>query len=144
MAKLLLDMSAMQEDFFAEAAMVGIVTALPGYRLCWLLNRHFDIEFFREPDQVIPMQRKENKYHFPIYHYYLPNSSYKYLLYKLKDGQEPLLPETKQLDYLWLIQTATPQYDAENIVTELKKITDIQLARVLAQDQLKSLSNLIV
>ena len=144
MAKLILDMSAMQEDFFAEAAMIGIVTALPGYRLCWLLNRHFDIEFCREPDQVIPLQKKENKYHFPIYQFCLPNSSHKYLLYKLKDGKEPLLPETKQLDYLWLVQTANPENDAENIVAELKKIADIQLARVLAQDQLKSLSNLIV
>lgn len=137
-------MSAMQDDFFSEAAMIGIVTALPGYHLCWLLNNHFDIEFVREPSQNIPLQKKENTYNFPIYQYTFPNSAHKYLLYKLKDGKEPLLPETKQLDYLWLIQTATPEYDAMNITTELKNIPDIQLAQILAPEQLKSLNNLLV
>ncbi len=144
MAKLALDMSAMQEDFFAEAAMIGIVTALPGYHLCWVLNKHFDIDFVREPEQDIPLQKKGNRYNYPIYQYNLPNSAYKYLLYKLKDGKEPLLPETKELDYLWLIQTANPGYDAENIASELKNIADIQLAQILAPEQLKSLSNLLV
>jgi hypothetical protein len=144
MAKLVLDMSAMHDDFFDEAAMIGIVTALPGYQLCWLLNRHFEIEFTREPDQDIPLQRKDNKYHFPIYQYNLPNSTHKYLLYKLKDGKEPLLPETKQLDYLWLIQTASPETDALSIAAELKNIPDIQLAQILASEQMKSLNNLLV
>jgi len=144
MAKLVLDMSAMQEDFFAEAAMIGIVTAMPGYHLCWLLNNHFDINFIREPDQNIPLQKKDNRYNFPIYQYNFPNSSHKYLLYKLKDGKEPLLPETKQLDYLWLIQTASPEDDAAHIAAELKNITDIQMAQILDTDQLKSLNNLLV
>jgi len=145
MAKLLLNMTEMQKDFFADTAMIGIATALPGYHLCWVLNMHFDINFERDPEQNISSQKKENQYHFPIYQCAFPNSSHKYMLYKLKNGAESLLPETKQLDYLWMIHTANPERDAMEIARELKNIPDVQLARILATDQLKkSIQNLLV
>jgi hypothetical protein len=144
MSKMVLDMAAMQEDFFSDTAMIGMVTAMPGYRLCWMLNQHFNINFARDPGQNIMLKKKDNEYCFPTYQYGLPNSSYKYVLYKLKNGSETLLPETKQLDYLWLIQTATPEEDALYLARELRNIADIQLAQILASDQLKSVMNLLV
>ena len=144
MAKLVLDTSAMQDDFFADTAMIGIGTAQQGYRFCWILNRHFDINFIRDPEQNICVQKKDTKYYFPIYQYILPNSNHKYLLYKLKNGNESLLPETRQLDYLWLIQTASPTDDARQIASELRNIPDVQLAQILDPEQLKNLINLLV
>ena len=144
MAKMVLDMAAMQEDFFADSAMIGIVTAMPAYHFCWQLNRHFDINFLRDPDQNIPLQKKDNYYYFPIYQYNFPNSSHKYLLYKLKNGNESLLPETRQLDFLWLIQTANPEDDADQIAAELRNIPGVQLAQILIAEQLKSINNLLV
>jgi hypothetical protein len=144
MTKMVLDMAAMQEDFFAETAMIGIVAALPAYHFCWLLNDHFDINFTREPEQNIYVQKKGIQYSFPTYQYNLPNSYHKYLLYKLKNGQELLLPETKQMDYLWLIQTANFDDDAKSIARELRNIASIQMAQLLGSEQLKSLNNLLV
>lgn len=144
MAKLVLDMAAMQEDFFADTAMIGIVTAMPGYHFCWLLNNHFDINFVKDPEQNIVSKKKDNEYHFPVYQYDFPNSNHKYVLYKLKNGKESLLPETGQMDYLWMIQTADPAEDVKILAEELRNIPDIQLARILDHDQLKSLGNLLV
>jgi hypothetical protein len=145
MSKLVLDTSAMQEDFFTDTAMIGIGTAEQGYRFCWLINQHFDINFLRDPEQNIVVQKKDKStYIFPIYQYDLPNSSHKYLLYKLKTGNEFLLPETRQLDYLWLVQTATAEEDARKITAELRNISQVQLARTLDAEQLKSLNNLLV
>jgi hypothetical protein len=137
-------MAAMQDEFFSDSAFVGIGTAMQGYRLCWMLNNHFGIGFYRDPELNIAVQKKEARHHFPIYQYELPNSYHKYLLYKLKSGSESLLPETRQLDYLWLVQTANYMEDAAYIASELKSIADIQLARVLETDQLKNLNNLLV
>ena len=134
----------MQEDFFADTAMIGIATAMPGYHLCWVLNRHFDINFERDPEQSISSQKKDNQYFFPIYHCIFPNSSHKYLLYKLKNGTETLLPEARHLDYLWMVQTANPETDAMEIARELRNIPDIQLAQILGTDQLKSVNNLLM
>jgi hypothetical protein len=144
MAKLILDTSAMQDDFFADTAMIGIGTAQQGYRFCWLLNQHFDTNFLRDPEQNICLQKKDTQYYFPIYQYNLPNSGHKYLLYKLKNGSESLLPEARQLDYLWLIQTATPEEDALAITPQLRNIPDVQLARILLPEELKNLNNLLV
>ncbi|MES2703713.1 MAG: IPExxxVDY family protein [Bacteroidota bacterium] len=144
MSKLVLDMNAMQEDFFDETAMIGIVTAVPGYRLCWLLNRHFNINFTRSPELTVYLQRKEVDYCFPVYQCDIPNSEHKYLLYHLKQGKEPLLPETKQLDFIWLLKTDSPDADARDIAKELRSLPDIQLAQMLAAEQLKSINNLLV
>jgi len=144
MAKLVLDMTAMKDDFFAESAMIGIGTSMPGYHFCWALNNHFDINFIRDPEQNILLKKKDSQYYFPIYYYTVPNSNHQYLLYKLKNGTESLLPETRQLDYLWLIQTANPEEDALLIANELRNIPDVQMATILAPEQLKSLSNLLV
>ncbi len=145
MAKLMLDMSAMQEDFFADAAMVGIASAMPAYHLCWALNEYLDLAFVRDPAQNISLKKKNsNEFNFPTYRYDLDNSSQSCLLYKLKDGTEPLLPETRHLDYLLLIQTNDPEEDAFHLVAELKNMKDIQLAQILDRDDLKNLSNLIV
>jgi len=137
-------MGAMQEDFFSGAAMIGIGTAMPGYNFCWMLNNHFDINFIRDPEQNISLKKKDTEYNFPVYSYNLPNSGHKYLLYKLKSGNESLLPEAKQLDYLWLIQTANPEDDAHQVLSELRMLGDVQLAQVLAPDQLKNLNNLLL
>ena len=145
MAKLLLDMGAMQDDFFADTAMIGIVSAQAGYRFCWMLNKHFDIAFKNYPEQNITFKKKDNTFYYPTYQYDLDNCDHKYLLYKLKSGNETLIPETKQLDYLWLIQTANPEHDAHIILRELKNIPDVQMAQQLATEQIKkSLNNLLV
>jgi hypothetical protein len=145
MTKLVLDNNAMQEDFIDGSALIGIVTAQPGYRFCWMLNKHFDINLVRDPEQDICVENKNGiKNYFPIYEYLIPNSQQKYLLYKLKDGAACLLPETKNIDYLWLVQTARPEEDAKGIVKELLNFPEIQLAKILDPSQLKTLSNLLI
>ncbi|MBS1587641.1 MAG: IPExxxVDY family protein [Bacteroidetes bacterium] len=142
--KVLLDMGAIHEDFFADTALIGIVSSLPAYRFCWLLNRHFGLDLVRQPDLDICMSGEEGPQYFPIYQYAEPGSSFVYTIYKLKSNKEALLPEVRQLDYAWMIQSSDPEVDANNIVKQLRDIPDIQLAQVLQADKLKSINNLIV
>lgn len=171
MANLVLDINEMRETFFADAAMIGIAAAQPGYRLCWLLNNHFDINFVSVPEQTICMivnkggketvksitetmqgfafpdaaNEKEEQYFFPTYLHSLPNSCYKYMLYQLKCGKKELLPEAKHLDYLWLIQTAEPEHDKHTILEQLRQVPEVQLAQELTTVHLKkSITNLLV
>jgi hypothetical protein len=144
-AKLVLDMAAMQEDFFSDSALIGIVSALPVYRFSWLLNRKFGLRFEREADlDVIVQTGKGKQYYFPVYQYCLPLNGYKHLLYKLKSDKETLLPEVKQLDYMWMIQSSTADNEAYEIIQHLRNINDIQLAQILSHDRLKNLSSLLV
>jgi len=144
-AKMTLDVAAMQEEFFSDTALIGIVSALPGYRFCWLINERFDMDFVRDPASDICIQDAQKQEHFfPVYKYYAPLNGNKYLIYKLKHDKESLLPEVKQLDYLWMIQSNSPEQDAGEITHFLRDITDVQLAQVIMPERLKNLSHLIV
>jgi len=143
--KMTLDIAAMQEEFFTDTALIGIVSALPGYRFCWMVNQKFDMNFVRDAESDICIQdAQKHSHYFPVYKYCAPLNSSKHLIYKLKHDKESLLPEVKQLDYLWMIQSNTPEQDAAEIAGFLKNIPDIQLAQLIAVDKLKNLSHLIV
>ena len=141
-----LNIAAMQEEFFSDTALIGIVSALPAYRFCWMLNQKFDMDFVRDAESDICLQNNsdEKAHYFPLYKYSTPLNGNKYLIYKLKSDKESLLPEAKQLDYLWMIQSNTPESDATHITEYLRDIPDVQLAQVLMPDKLKNLGHLIV
>lgn len=144
-AKLVLDMAAMQEEFFADTALIGIVSALPAYRFCWQLNSFLDMNFVRgEAEQDPVLIKSKHTHHFPLYQYCMPVHGKTHVIYKLKSDKEHLLPEVKQLDYLWMLQSATPDADADFFIQHLRNIPDIQLAQILSFDRLKNLSHLIV
>lgn len=151
----------MKANFFSDTSMIGIASSEPGYRFCWLLNEYFGLDFINIPENVIRLGGGKAKssqqsifeqeeaegevVYFPTYQHQLPNSSYKYLLYQLKSGKVPLIPEASHLDYLWLFQTAEPQHDAHIMSQELKSIPEIQLVQELDTDVIrKSLANLLV
>ena len=145
MAKQVLDIAAMEEDFFSDKSFIGISCALPGYRFCWLLNQHFDVNFIREPEYDICIQTKQPvDIYFPIYHFQVPLSTTTHHIYTLKNGNEHLLPEAKQLDYIWMIQSPTLESDAEKINKELRQIQDIQLTQILNPEKMKSISYLLL
>jgi hypothetical protein len=90
------------------------------------------------------VQNAGKQHFFSIYQYCIPLNGCRHLMYKLKTDKEVLLPEVKQLDYLWLIQSMSAEEDAGLIARHLRNIPEIQLAQALSADKLKNLSNLIV
>ncbi len=144
MAKLILSLPDMEDKLIADAAMIGIVSATPAYHLCWLFSKYFDINFVREPGHDIQLKKKDNQFYFPVYQYLFPNSTYKYVLYKLKDGNEPLMPETKGFDYLWYIHSANPDDEADVVADGLRDIPEVQLIRIFIPSELDNLSHLLI
>ena len=143
--KMTLDVAAMRDDFFQDTALIGIVSALPAYRFCWLINRKFGTNFVRDSDSDVVLRGSDKEEHFfPIYKYHTDSQGFNYFIYRLKSGKETLLPEIKQLDYLWMIQSITPEKDAEKIIHYLREITEIQLAQIITSDRLRNLNNLLV
>ncbi len=140
-----LNIAAMQEEFFTDTALIGIVSALPAYRFCWLMNQKFDMNFTRDAELDVCLQTKPNERRFfSLYSYSMPLNGSRYLIYKLKSDKEVLLPEVKQLDYLWMIQSNSHETDAANISQYLRDIPDVQLAQVLVPEKLKNLNHLLV
>ena len=143
--KLTIDNSVLAEDFFSDTKILGIVAPVKDYRFCWLLNERFALNLAREAELDIVLQTgKGNQHFFPVYQYCLPLNGYRHLLYRLRSDKETLLPEIKQLDYLWMIQSNDAEEDARNVTQHLRNIPDVQLAQVLSHDRLKNLNSLLV
>lgn len=142
-----LNTDSMQEDFFADAALIGIVSHLPAYQFCWLLNQHFDMDFRRDPEQDICVHTgkvEKEEHYFPVYQFASPLNGPKYVLYKLKSERQQLLPETKGLDYLWMVQGACPETHAEQLTSLLRSMPQVQFANMVAQDKLPHRNYLII
>src|SRR5690349_7150987 len=104
-----LNTASMHEEFFSDAALIGIVSPVPAYQFCWLLNQYFDTDFVRDVAHDIEMQvTKDEKRYFAVYQYAAPSNGARYILYKLKNERQALLPEAKGLDYLWMVQSTCP------------------------------------
>ena len=144
MAKLVLDIEAMEEDFFSDTALIGIVSPLSSHRFCGLVNRKLDTSFVRKPASDPLIIKDKEEFHFHFFEYALPLNGGKYAIYKLKSGKEVLLPEVKQLDYLWLIECAGAEMEADKVLQLLREIPDIQLAQIIPADRLKNSSHLLI
>ena len=132
-----------RELFFEDTALIGIACALQPHQLCWLLNRRLDIDFERA-DRIIYQERKGEKKYYPVHTCFNSLFNAAYTLYTLKSEAEPLIPEIKQLDYLWMLQSATFEHDAEIIIRKLKLQDQITAAMIVDRDNLKNIDCLLV
>ncbi|MCB0698240.1 MAG: IPExxxVDY family protein [Chitinophagales bacterium] len=144
-AKMVLDMSAMEEDFFSGTAMIGIGSSLQGHEFCWHINKVFEFDFVREPDSDVEYKpSKEDIHFFSLYRYEEPMSSCTHLLYKLRSDKRSLLPEIKQLDYLWLIKSELAEVTARNVTEKLRLLPQVQLAQIIPNERLKNINHLLL
>jgi hypothetical protein len=144
MAILALNTQDIIEEFFQETKLLGIVSAAKDYRFCWNLNKILGLDFRMAHNIEIELIRKKRKYFFSVYQYQEPNGSLCHYLYNnLFDG-EYLLPEFKNLDFLWLMKndTVTPEY-LEQLKTLLLSMPGVQLVIELTNEKIKNKECLI-
>ncbi len=142
--KLELDTQEIIDNFFDDTKLLGIVTTVKDYRFCWNLNNLLGLSFRINHDIEINLKRKKRYYFFSVYEYHEPNSALCHYLYNnLYDG-EYLLPEFKNLDFLWLMKNdiVTEQY-LDQIKAMLRNIPGVQLVTELTNEKIKNKEYLI-
>jgi hypothetical protein len=132
------------EEFFGQAALIGMASSKQVYNLCNQFNRAFDIHFIRVPHMDIRVLRNKETYLFPVYCHTVPDTGYHYYLYKLRLEEGNLLPGLRNIDYIWLINSDTPQDEAQRFLGELRAFADIQFVSLLQADKIKDAENLIL
>ncbi|MBS1614721.1 MAG: IPExxxVDY family protein [Bacteroidetes bacterium] len=144
--KQVLDNELLFEDYFSDAALIGITSHEPVYKLCGTLNQYFDTRFVCRPEHEIHMQdkRSQKDHYFCVYQHKAPFNGPKHVLYELKCDKMSLLPEAKGLDFLWMIHSSSSDCQAQLYLDYLRRIPIIQLATLIGTDQLRNLGNLII
>lgn len=132
------------DEFFEETKLLGIVTSIKDYRFCWHINTILGMDFRVNAGLEIQLKKKRRDYYFSVYEYKEPNSSLCHYLYNnLFDG-EYLLPEFKNLDFLWLMKydLVSNEY-LEKMKLLLRDIPGVQLVTELTNEKIKKKEHLI-
>jgi hypothetical protein len=143
-----LDTLTIEDNFFENAALVGIASDKPIYSLCHLLNESFQLSFARKPLLDVQIGKKnQQQFSFAVYQSPVPKSVFTFTLYKLKIEDILLLPTVKNIDYIWLI-LGEDLMDAEDLamvyLKKLRAMPEIQFATLLEKEKIKNIEYLVI
>ncbi|MFT4060944.1 MAG: IPExxxVDY family protein [Edaphocola sp.] len=158
-----LDSLLVEEDFFDDSLLFALGCHLPGYTLCWWLNRLFDVNFFLDTDCNVSAKLADKKQpksagslfgqleteerewivHFPVYRHERQYSEASLLLYTNHIGATTLIPELKKADYLLLVQNAGSVAAPEDFYLHLSKIDAVDWHSRQDMSLIKSLGDLM-
>ena len=144
MKTLKLDNGNLEEAFFEDAFMLGIVATLKDYQFCWQLNHLLQFDFRNNNEIEIQLKKKKRIYFFTVFEYCEPNCSLAHYLYNNQFDGEYLLPEFKHLDYLWLMKgdPISPER-LQDLIATMRNINGVQLVTELSPEKIRHKGHLI-
>ncbi len=110
---------------------VGIFSSQKGYRLCWLLNKHLNLDLQRINDFPYPPNNQSAPSAFPLYFQEIPNMMLRYFLLNNRSKDGLLFPEPKSLDYLLLLHRPSDQFDIPGFIKLIRSVPMVQAAYLL-------------
>lgn len=144
MKTLKLQNSDLEDEFFEDTTLLGIVSPIKDYQLCWQLNQNLRFDFRSNNDIEIQLKKKNRTYFFTVFQYKEPNTSLIHYLYNNQFDGEYLLPEFKHLDFLWLMKgdmIATERLT--EIISNVRNLTGVQLVTELTNEKVRNKGHLI-
>jgi hypothetical protein len=143
--KLKIDNEELAEEFFEDAALLGIVAPLKDYQFSWQLNQLLGFDFRVNNDIEIQLKKKQRTYFFSIYEYAVPAICLTHYLYNNQYDGEYLLPEFKHLDFLWLIKgdPIEPE-DMKILMQSIRTLPGVQLVTEMTNEKIKHKQHLIL
>jgi hypothetical protein len=145
MAKLVLNIDAIEDDFFSGTRLLGIMSQLKNYRFCWLVNAYLNYDFRLNTDIEIQLKKKNRNYFFQVYQFCETDCEMEHYIYHNQFEGEFLLHEFKHFDFLWLVKAdIIPEERFINLQQNIKTINGVQLVAELMQEKIKHKGNLIL
>lgn len=143
-AKLLLNNKDLADEFFEETRLLGIMSPVKDYQLCWHLNNSMSMDFRINSDIEIQLTRKNRNYFFSVYEYNEPTNALSHYIYNNQFDGEYLLPEFKHLDFLWLMKGDWVNDESlQQTIEAIRAINGVQLVLELTNEKIKNKEHLV-
>ncbi len=124
--------------------LLAMVCPWPDYKLAWKLSKVLEIELARQPDWTIQFMNDE-KNSYLLYQFNDEYTTFRLLKNRAHQieysEQALLLPEIKEFDYLFLIETEA-EIDFDAINQQIRNIDSVQLLKSFNPETLKSKHNI--
>lgn len=142
--KLKLDQDQLLEDFFESTHVIGIVSSARDYQLCWQINNYMHLDFRVNNSLEINLSKNNRAFYFSVFEFEEPTKSSVHYLYNNHCQAEFLLPELKNVDYLWMVKGDYYQLaDVKKLIDQLRHVELVQLVSLLDIREIKNKMNLI-
>ncbi len=142
--KLTLENKYLTDEFFDETRLLGVMTSIKDYQLCWHLNNMLGMDFRINNEIEIQLSRKGRNYFFAVYEYNEPTKSLSHYVYNNQFDGEYLLPEFKHLDFIWLLKGDLVSDDSLNqLANTIRSINSVQLVVEITNEKIKNKEHLI-
>lgn len=142
--KLKIDNTVLVDEFFEETRLLGIVASIKDYKFCWHLNQMLQFDFRINNGLEIQLNKKDRNYFFSIYEYIEKGGTIKHYLYNNQFDGEYLLPEFKNLDFLWLIKDdIMKDEEVAILINSIRSIPSVQLVTEITNEKMKNKQHLI-
>jgi hypothetical protein len=131
-------------EYEYDFELLGLTTAVKGYKLAWEINRVLHITMVKQPDLQVGFRNNEEKT-FAFYSYESAHNRLKLFKNRASEndpGKYFLIPEFPHFDFIILAAMEEP-YTRQQLITLLKEIPAVQLVSVIPLEGLKSKSNFI-
>jgi len=127
-----------------EGILLGIVTQLRDYQLCWHLNKMMNFEMKMMNDLEITHKKKNKTALFSWFKYEDELDKLMVYLISNRHSGEYLLPEMKQADFIFMVQGEVTEERRKEIFNGIKQINAVQLTIDIKYNKLKSKANLVM
>jgi hypothetical protein len=143
--KLKLDQDSMIDSYFETVRLIGFTAPLPSHFFCWKLNKDLGANFRLSNENLVRLKKKTRDYYFNVFKWNDLATSTEHNLYNNKNDGEYLLPEFRNIDYLWLIKGDRIEEDYVNSIKNYAaQIEGIQFVVELTNEKIKNKGHLIL
>lgn len=142
--KLKLDQDWLVEEFFDSTHLMGIITRVKDYQLCWHLNNTLRFNFRANNELEIKLCQKKKTFYFSVFEFTEPTTAVSHYIYNNHSKAAFLLPELKNIDFLWLIKGDYYQEkEVKALIEQIRSVETIQLVTLFNQEEIKNKKDLI-
>lgn len=128
-----------------DARLLGIQCALEPQPLIWSVNRQFGYDFRYQHNAEISVRKNNRVFRYSVYQFNEPHLNITHYLYANHHDGEYLLPELKHFDFMWMVKGEAERDSLiPLIITELKKLEQVQMVTELAGDKIRNKLQLVL
>ena len=126
-----------------ESHIIGISSHENDYRLCWAINGQLGFKFSRSANLEVYNEKISENQVFSVYSFNEDEYEIKYYLVSNTSQNGFLLPEYRNVDFIFVVQGEVSQKELDGLLARLKKIEIINLAFEISGLSAKSIEKFI-
>ena len=133
----------LEPAFEPADAFIGIATNIPVIQLVHFINHSTLLNLVREDDLPVYSEKTDSLNYHKFFHYQDEDLRSDFFFFFNNSDGLFLLPLHKQFGYFLVIHGAIPDEKVKHLLTQVKKISGVQLAALIGQEPIKALGPIL-